>query len=319
MEPISRRTALAVLLAPLAAAGCSFDSILSPSDRQDRSQFGLSRTDPHLTLIGAGDTHSKANIGSSQRTGRMMQALLSATPAALAFHVGDLTEHGTAAELELYHSVWGSFKERTHFMMGNCDLATDPKGAAYYKYVGELGGPSGKGYYAKTYGAWRCYFMNSQANRSEQTTWLANDLPHWAGYHIMAMWHQPMFASICAHNKRAMTYPGALGVWWKLLQDYGAEFVVSGHVHRYERFARMLRDGTASNLGIRQFISGTGGVGTMNILKVHPLSERQFVARGAMRFDLYADRYEWKFTDLTGVVRDSGVQICHRVPARLVA
>ena len=48
----------------------------------------------------------------------------------------------------------------------------------------------------------------------------------------------------------------------------------------------------------------------MEILSVHPRSERQFVTRGVTKFVLHADRYEWQFTDVTGVVRDSGSQAC---------
>jgi hypothetical protein len=36
------------------------------------------------------------------------------------------------------------------------------------------------------------------------------------------------------------------------------------------------------------------------------------VARGVARFDLYSDRYTWKFTDIDGVVRDSGTEMCRK-------
>jgi hypothetical protein len=50
----------------------------------------------------------------------------------------------------------------------------------------------------------------------------------------------------------------------------------------------------------------------MDILTVHPLSERQAVARGIVQFDLYPDRYEWKFTSLDGVTQDQGSQACRQ-------
>jgi acid phosphatase type 7 len=318
MDPITRRNALALLLAPLAAAGCSFDSILSPERAKAAGKFGspryLSASDAPFTLIGAGDPHAKLNITPTQRTGKLLKALMDKTPGAQAFAVGDITEHGTAEEYALYqnNTLWGAFKERTDFEMGNHDVKTDPTGTAYYDYVGALGGERGKGYYAKTYGSWRCYYLNSMRGVSAQTTWLAADLPNWTNYHIMAMWHHPMFASICAHHGIAMT-PIKVGPWWDLLQKHGAEFVVTGHVHRYERFARMFSDGTPSDDGIRQFNVGTGGAGLMSILTVHPHSEIQRVARGIIQFDLYPDRYEWKFTELGGAVTDTGVQTCRKV------
>jgi calcineurin-like phosphoesterase family protein len=292
--------------------------LLSPSESRRVGNRAHLLDVPMMTLIGSGDAHAKTNITKAKQTGLMVRNMLSQYPDARAFMVGDLAEHGLASEYALYHGTWGAFKERTDFQIGNCDLISDPTGRTYYDYVGDVAGEFGKFYYAKTYGSWRCYYLNSQANaagRIEQNEWLAADLPQWSDYHIMAMWHQPRFASVCAHNGRAMIYKTPLSVWWKLLQKHGCEFVVSGHAHRYERLGRMLSDGTASTAGSRQFIVGTGGPLPMSILTRHPNSEAYSIARGITKFDLYGDRYEWKFTDLSGVVRDSGSQSCRKVLA----
>jgi len=303
--PLTRRQALGVLATPLVVA-CFPDKFTAP-------RFDFADSNGPVTLIGAGDTHAKVNNNPAMVTGRLMQRLLDATPGSRAFMVGDCTLNGTADEFNLYHQAWGGFRDRTDFQIGNHDLLTDITGTPYYDYAGDLAGQRGKGYYAKTYGAWRCYFLNSQRARSEQTAWLAADLPNWSDYQIMAMWHQPMFASVCAHNGKAMTNVGGVGPWWGLLQAAGAELVVSGHVHRYERFARLLRDGTASDRGIRQFVVGTGGAGPMSIQTVHPKSQVQVVTRGVIQLDLYPDRYQWRFTDDKGQVRDSGGEMCRRV------
>jgi acid phosphatase type 7 len=308
-QSLSRRQALGILAAPLTAplfAACRADRLFSPLSLDET-------TTGQITLIGAGDQHALAK-NYAHRTGPMVKAVLDADPNAWAFALGDLVPNGTAEEyLNYYHKAWGAFRERTCFLMGNHDRKADPYGNAYYDYVGEVGGTRGQGYHAKTLGAWRCYFLNSEGLRDEQTAWLAADLPNWSGHHIMAMWHSPLFASVCAHNGRAMTLAWKVGAWWKVLQDYGAEFVVSGHVHRWERYARMLRNGSVSDMGIRQFIVGTGGVKNMDVLTVHPHSESQVLTRGVVRFDLHTDRYEWTLTDLAGVVRDSGVQMCRKV------
>jgi acid phosphatase type 7 len=317
---ISRRKALLALVTPLIAAGCSFDSLLSPSQtRKIAGKFNLSDGDePMMTLIGSGDAHAKAQIRQTAKTGLMVRAMLEQNPNARAFMVGDLADKGLPSEYALYDSTWGAFKDRTDFQIGNCDLLSDPTGTVFHDYVGDGAGEFGKFYYARTYGSWRCYYLNSQANAAgklEQTQWLAADLPDWADYHIMAMWHQPRVASVCAHNHKAMINKKPLSVWWNLLQSYGCEFVVSGHSHRYERLAQMLSDGTPSSDGARQFIVGTGGPNPMSILTLHPHNEANAVTRGVMKFDLYADRYEWKFTDVSGVVRDTGVQACRKLIA----
>lgn len=304
MVNITRRQALATLAAPV-AAGCRGLDLTAPL-------FSTSSA-ASVALVGAGDPHAQL-ANKAHAIGTMIRAALDADPTAWAFALGDLVTNGTADEYQqYYHQAWGSFKSRTLFEIGNHDRKADPSATAYYDYVGQLGGPRGKGYYAKTLGAWRCYFLNSEKLHSEQATWLAADLPQWTNHQIMAMWHTPMFASVCEHSGKAMTWPSALGPWWTLLQDHGAELVFSGHVHRYERFPRMLRDGTVSDRGMRQFIIGTGGVKPMTILSVHRHSERQVVTRGIVRLALHPDRYEWRFTDLTGVVRDSGTQPCRRV------
>ena len=48
--------------------------------------------------------------------------------------------------------------------------------------------------------------------------------------------------------------------FWQALYDYGADIVLSGHEHDYERFAPQTPDGVAdTSRGIREFIVGTGG------------------------------------------------------------
>jgi acid phosphatase type 7 len=307
----TRRQALALLGAPLLAAACGLDDAFGPR-RSPAWRWNLgssSPTDEIVTLIGANDQHAQAT-NAAHRTGAIVQAMLDADPTAHAFAIGDLVPHGTAEEYLNYDAAWGSFKSRTFLCLGNHDRIADPTATPFYDYAGEQAGPRGKGYFAVTLGAWRCYFMNSEVLHDEQSDWLATDLPQWAGYHKLAMWHTPMFASVCAHNGKAMTWPAKLGPWWGLLQQNGGELVVNGHVHRYERFARQLRDGTVSDQGMRQLILGTGGVKPMDILTVHPHSERQVITKGVTRLTLRPDGYDWSFSDLNGVVRDQGSEVC---------
>ena len=49
-------------------------------------------------------------------------------------------------------------------------------------------------------------------------------------------------------------------LWEALARRPGAELLLSGHSHDYERFAPLHRDGTVDLAeGIRQFVVGTGG------------------------------------------------------------
>jgi hypothetical protein len=197
--------------------------------------------------------------------------------------------------------------------LGNHDRKWDNIGAAYYEYTGS------PRYYARTLGAWRLYVLNSEsahqggADPAEQTAWLKADIAAHPKMHYAAMWHVPMFASVCQLNKVTMTWPGKVGAWWQVLQDAKAEFVISGHAHRWERFKRRLRSGAVSAAGIRQFVVGTGGLKNMPAsAPLHPSCERTLAVVGIARFDLYPDKYTWTFTDISGAVRDSGVQMCKK-------
>jgi hypothetical protein len=206
-DAISRRQAIGMLAAPLAVPllGCS--DLLAPQHTASLASAAAGS----VTLIGAGDPHAKVNNGNAERVGRMIRTMLDGNPGARAFALGDVTAFGTREEFQLYDRAWGSFKSLTDFQIGNHDLLTDSSGTPYYDYVGTAAGTRGKGYYAKTYGSWRGYYLNSMRNFDEQTAWLKADLPKWAGYHIYAMWHHPLFASVCAHHRRAMTFPNKVG------------------------------------------------------------------------------------------------------------
>jgi hypothetical protein len=322
-DAVQRIAGLAAL--PLVGS-CGVDRMLSPS-------LALSSAMSPVTLIGAGDPHAPlfATPQNAYTTGKMIASRLAVDPSAWAFCNGDLVQNGTATELrDGYEKAWGAFKARTLPTVGNHELLADPLGSPYYDYWGASAGTRGKGYYAKTFGNWRGYFLNSQAVRPEQAAWLAADLPRWTNYHIFAMWHIPHYVSPC--NMRGvevqMGWPGFKGVgqFWEALQNHQAEFVIGGHAHRYERFPRMKRNpndvhnGTivadpTQYQGIRQFVIGTGGVPTMPAFTTHPQVEQLVVTRGVVQFTLYADRYEWILTDVTGVVRDSGTQTCRKVLA----
>jgi acid phosphatase type 7 len=314
-DPLSRRQALGVLAAPFLAA-CFPDRLTGPG----RSKLSAAALTDRVSLIGAGDPHAAAykTTRAVSKVGTMIRQALEADPNAAAFALGDLVPTGTVEEYQTgYAPMWGPFLDRTFCVLGNHDRVADRTATAYYDYVGERGGPRGRGFYAVNLGDWwRSYFMNSEQWHDAQTTWLRADLAEWQGKrHILAVWHTPLFASVCEHNGKAMTWPWKLNAWWQVLQEHGVECVISGHVHRYERFPRMLRNGSPSAQGLRQFIVGTGGAGNMPIRTVHPLSQSQVITRGMARFDLYPDRYEWSFIDMMGVKRDWGRQVCRQAVA----
>ena len=61
---------------------------------------------------------------------------------------------------------------------------------------------------------------------------------------------------------------------WRVLQESGADVVMSGHDHTYERFAPQDAEGRADPIhGIRQFVVGTGGASPHKTWRTAPNSE----------------------------------------------
>jgi acid phosphatase type 7 len=310
-----RRDAVKGILAAAAApwvGGCLSDRLLAPSLSTGSIGGGV-------TLIGAGDLHAASTaVLPRKRTAAMVKAALDAEPGAMAFMVGDLTHTGKTAEYtDFYAPSWGAFRDRTIFCIGNHDTEyADPPGAAYYTYT------KAPRYFAADLGDhWRAYSLNCSLPGTEQADWLRADLAAHPDRQYLAMFHYPMFSSVCeyhtalAGHPKDMTWKAKVGPWWKILQAAGCEFALSGHAHRFERLAPMLADGTASANGIRQYVVGTAGVKLRGIVTEHPRSEKIVVAHGVVKFGLYPDHYEWIFTDEFGAVRDQGTQVCHRILA----
>jgi hypothetical protein len=103
---------------------------------------------------------------------------------------------------------------------------------------------------------------------------------------------------------------------WQILYNNGAEVIVNGHAHRYERFAPITPAGTIdSQKGIRQFVAGTGGApgGSEIYYDQAPGVEKvQTDTSGVLKLDLSAGTYHWKFVPIAGkTFTDSGTDGCH--------
>src|SRR5207247_720865 len=89
---------------------------------------------------------------------------------------------------------------------------------------------------------------------SRQLGWLEGDLAATSAQCTLAIWHHPLFTS-------GSELPTASTAdFWRILYRAGADVILNGHDHDYERFAPMAPDGTRDSAqGIREFVVGTGG------------------------------------------------------------
>jgi hypothetical protein len=86
---------------------------------------------------------------------------------------------------------------------------------------------------------------------------------------------------------------------WALLHAAGAELVLSGHDHDYERFAPQDAQGRLDKAGgVRQFVVGTGGAYATPFLRLRPHSEARDASRNAvLRLRLHAGGYDWELLE----------------------
>ena len=259
-----------------------------------------------VVLVGAGDIASCVSKG-DEATARLLDSI-----AGTVFTTGDnVYPSGAAAEFAAcYEPTWGRHKARTRPAPGNHDYHTSGA-AAYYAYFGDAAGPAGRGYYSYDFGAWHIVSLNSAVRMrggSEQEQWLRADLAASTSTCTLAYWHRPRFSS-GSHGSSAASAP-----LWQALYDAGADVVLVGHDHNYQRFAPQTAAGDRDDArGIRQFVVGTGGGShygfTTAIANTEAFNTDTY---GVLKLTLYAQRYVWEFIPVAGgTFRDAGVGTCH--------
>src|SRR5881396_862848 len=261
-----------------------------------------------VVFLGAGD------IADCSGSGDEATAALLDNIAGTVFTAGDnVYPDGADAQFaQCYDPTWGRHKARTRPTPGNHDYHTSGA-SGYYGYFGSLAGPSGQGYYSYDIGAWHIISLNSNASMSAgsaQETWLRQDLAASTKQCTIAYWHHPRFSSGTQHGSMSSAQP-----LWQALYDAGADIVISGHEHNYERFAPQTPTGTADpTRGIREFVVGTGGESHYNDQGT-PLPNSELfngTTFGVLKLTLSAGSYTWQFIPVSGgTFTDSGSGSCH--------
>ena len=250
-------------------------------------------------------------------------------------------ECGKLSQFETtFDSTWGRFKAILRPVPGNHEYNNDdsnnrkicgdvaPGAQGYWTYFGSVAHPADptctvwcEGYYSYDVGSWHIIALDSNCSvimggcgkDSPEVAWLRADLESHTSECTLAYWHHPRFSS-GEHGNNDTVQP-----FWKALYDAGADLVLVGHDHDYERFAPLDDEGRVDTQhGIREFVVGTGGKNHYGFgTEIDPASQaRSADTFGALKLVLQPDGYDWRFLPIQGeTFSDSGHGQCHGAPS----
>lgn len=276
-------------------------------------------------MIGAGDIAVCGTSG-DEATARLVDSVLRVDSAAkivsAVFTLGDNAypsgPGGVNGDFQrCFATSWGKPRilNVIHPSPGNHDYDTG-SAKPYFDYFGARAGPAGKGYYSYDVGTWHVISLNSElyfehgseAEAKAQEDWLRADIVAHPARCTMAYFHRPLFSS--------GTYGASPEVraLWDILSAGGADLILNGHEHHYERFLPQTPAGVAdSATGIEEIIAGTGG-GELRKLRYTLAANTAYQIHGhfgVLKLTLGAGDYRHAFIDASDRVWDPGGRKCH--------
>lgn len=309
-EPGSSATLARPPTAPATSPSASGSSAASqaPSASSAPSVAPSPAGDP--VLVGAGDIADCASDG-DEATAALLDGI-----AGTVFTAGDNAYPIGSSQTyrDCFRPSWGRHLDRIRPAPGNHDWESGAL-TAYRDYFGEAASNSdGDPWYAYDLGTWQVIVLDSDCSRvdgcgpeSRQGRWLAATLAASDARCALALFHHPRFSS-GEHGNDTTVDP-----LWRALYASGADVIVNGHDHDYERFAPQDPDGTEDReRGIRQFVIGTGGVKLRGFRDPVANSElRASISHGLLGFTLRDGGYDWRFIPTRGDFSDRGTANCH--------
>lgn len=211
-----------------------------------------------------------------------------------------------------YGPTWGRVLSITYPTPGNHEFQSGADG--YFQYFGKAAGDPKRSYYSLDIGSWHIISLNSECSSvdagcekgSPQEQWLQADLRAHQNRCTLAFWHEPRFSSGLHGNNMAYKQ------FWVDLDAAGADVVLNGHDHDYERFAPQTAAAKADPQGIREFVVGTGGKNLRAFRQPRRNSEVRSTTFGVLELKLEPTSYSWRFLPIAGSsFSDSGSSDCH--------
>lgn len=312
---------------PIAAAALLALSTLVPITSTSAASAAAPPTPPTTSVVAVGDIACQPGTpGFNKGNGRGKVCRQKYTAAVAkdlnpdaVLMLGDLQyEDGYRKDFaRVFDKTWGQpFLNRTNPAVnrmwpvpGNHSYR-DPRAAGYFSYFngGTPAKPAPTGIAGTTYQGWYrydgipgwtllalnadCTYLKGGCDQDgAQYAWLKEQLTN-TQQCTLAYWHQPLF------NKGKE--PSAHGTrdWWRLLYKAGADLILNGHDHTYQRFPRLNPAGKTSPRGVQQITVGTGGVDLTGFAKKPSqpsVVTKNNTTMGVLELELGAGSYSWRF------------------------
>jgi hypothetical protein len=227
------------------------------------------------------------------------------------------------AFVRYFDPTWGRALPNLSPAPGNHEYPDGPSSrpSGYFRYFGDrVKGPHRLGYYSFDIGAcpdapcWHVISLNSElcfapggcgpapspqerGPGNRMFRWLRADLaahPDAQYPCTIAYWHHPRFSFSTGSGATS-----AVGPLWDLLYRAGADVVLNGHSHNYQRWRPQDPNGAFDpDRGIREFVVGTGGRSLYAIpgtAQPANLVVAQADAFGVLRLTLRPEGYRWSW------------------------
>lgn len=335
----ARRFLVAIALLCLLAAGCTTagespgpsaaappttpGATAAPRAASSKSSAPARAAVPGVVVAAAGDIacdpkHAAYKGGAGTptecRQGATSDLVLAMKPAKVLV-LGDIQyEVGRlAAFQESYDKSWGRFKKNSLPAPGNHEYGTGVT-RGYFEYFGPKYGTKRKSWYSTDVGGWHVISLNSNCAQiggcqkgSAQEKWLRADLAASKAKCTLAIMHHPRWTSGLHGNSTQVD-----GLW-RTLAEAGADVVLAGHDHHYERLAPLDAAGRVDEAkGMRSFVVGTGGRSLYPSFGRATGSEvRDSQTFGVLKLTLSPASYAWEFVAVPGEsFTDSGSGSC---------
>jgi hypothetical protein len=292
--------------------------------------FTLTNTDPTIVAAGAiACPSSKSPTATTCAQQATSDLALSLHPDAVLPLGDDQYELGSLTDFQsIYDPSWGRLNAIAHPVPGNHEygyIGSDIQptgGSGYFTYFGDISHPLQPGcttlctsWYSWNIGSWHMVALDSQCGvvggcnpGNSQYQWLLADLNANKNKCVLAYWHIPLYSSSQDHQ------PDMQAIY-QLLYTKGADLVLTGHAHFYERFDPQDGAGKADPAaGIPQFIVGSGGRGFFAIRPTPAANSAARIANtfGVLQMTLSNGSYGWNFVPSnSGGLTDSGTGTCH--------